>query len=251
MMVYVPAGTFQMGSDEGDLLARDEEKPQHEVYLDAFWIDRTEVTNLQYQHCVAEGPCSPPSSSQSETRDSYYGNPEFDDHPVIYVTWQQADTYCQWAGKRLPTEAEWEKAASWDAQTGTKRLYPWGNEFKGYLLNFCDANCPLDGKNTAWDDDHADTAPVYSYPLGASPCGAWNVAGNVWEWVADWYDPGYYASSPGENPQGPDSGSRRVVRGGAWGSHLRVVRTASRNDLEPSFASGFVGFRCARSGSES
>jgi len=126
-MVYVPAGRFWMGSEDGDPDAFYNEKPQHEVNLDAFWIDRTEVTNAQYRRCVDDGPCSPPSRSISYDRDNYYDNPEFDDYPVIYVDWNQAKAYCTWADKRLPTEVEWEKAAR-----GTdRRIYPWGNDFDG------------------------------------------------------------------------------------------------------------------------
>jgi formylglycine-generating enzyme required for sulfatase activity len=246
VMVYVPAGAFWMGSKESDPDANDDEKPQHEVILDAFWIDRTEVTNGQYRRCVDDGACSPPSSSSSSTRDSYYGTSEFDDYPVIFVDWEQADAYCTWAGKRLPTESGWEKAAR-----GTdKRMYPWGDGFDGNLVNFCDVNCGFDRKNEDWDDGYADTAPVGNYPNGASPYGALDMAGNVWEWVADWYGEDYYAGSPDRNPQGADSGEMRVLRGGSWSFDQEGVRAANRSSSEPSGLYGDVGFRCARSGSE-
>jgi formylglycine-generating enzyme required for sulfatase activity len=247
-MVYVPAGAFWMGSEESDPDADADEKPQHEVTLDAFWIDRTEVTNAQYRRCIEDAVCEPPSETGSYSRDSYYGTSEFDDYPVIYVNWEQASRYCAWAGKRLPTEAEWEKAAR-----GTdKRMYPWGDGFDGNLVNSCDVNCELDWKEGDWDDGYVDTAPVGSYPNGASPYGALDMAGNVWEWVADWYSEDYYASLPDRNPQGPGSGVRRVLRGGSGYNVQWHVRVAGRNGLEPSSSlwGSNVGFRCARSGSE-
>ncbi|MFZ5916405.1 MAG: bifunctional serine/threonine-protein kinase/formylglycine-generating enzyme family protein [Chloroflexota bacterium] len=243
VMVYVPAGAFWMGSDDNDPAAKSDEKPQHEITLDAFWIDRTEVTNGQYRRCVDDGACSPPYESTSYSRNSYYGNPEFDDYPVVYVDWNQAGAYCAWAGARLPSEAEWEKAAR-----GTdKYLYPWGNDFDGSLINFCDVNCTLDWQDGNWDDGHADTAPVGSYPGGASPFGALDMAGNVWEWVADWYAPDYYAVSPASNPQGPDSGNWRAGHGGSWSNAQGDVRAAYRDRAEPSDAGNELGFRCARS----
>ena len=245
-MVYVPAGTFWMGSDESDPDADYYEKPQHEVYLDAFWIDRTEVTNGQYRQCVQAGACSPPQSSGSITRDSYYGDASFEDYPVIKVDWEQANAYCEWAGARLPTEAEWEKAA----RGMDRHIYPWGDTFDGNLVNFCDVNCEFAHKDAAWDDSHADTAPVGNYPSGASPYGALDMAGNVWEWVADRFAEDYYATSPERNPQGPNSGDPRVLRGGSWNNIQRNVRAAYRFLYLPSIASYNVGFRCARSGSE-
>jgi formylglycine-generating enzyme required for sulfatase activity len=257
-MVYVPAGAFWMGSTDANIDAilvecsdcsRDsfiDEPPQHEVYLDRFWIDRTEVTNRQYQRCVNGGACSPPRSSGSYTRDSYYGNPAFDDYPVIYVNWNQADAYCAWAGKRLPTEAEWEKAAR-----GMDRLlYPWRGAFDGRLTNFCDANCTLGVKNEDWDDGYADTAPVGSYEDGASPYGALDMAGNVWEWVADWYSEDYYASSPYRNPPGPNSGTLKVLRGGSWVNEWFNVRAANRGHYPPADSYRSFGFRCVVSPGE-
>jgi formylglycine-generating enzyme required for sulfatase activity len=237
VQVYVPAGSFQMGSDAGD----SNEKPGHPVTLDAFWIDRTEVTNAMYALCVEAGKCPPPSSSNSYSRDSYYGDAQYDNYPVIYVTWDNANAYCDWAGRRLPTEAEWEKAAR-----GTdERTYPWGNEQPaGNLLNFADSNTNFDWSDRTVDDGYADTSPVGNYPDGASPYGALDMAGNVWEWVNDWYDEAYYGSSPSENPQGPASGQYRVLRGGSWGSSDRSVRAANRSWYEPGFDYD-VGFRCA------
>jgi formylglycine-generating enzyme required for sulfatase activity len=228
-MVFVPAGDFTMGSSDADKDAASDEKPQHTVYLDAFWIDKYEVTNAQYKKCVDAGKCSRPSESKSYTRSSYYGNASFDNYPVIYVSWNDAKTYCEWAGKRLPTEAEWEKAA----RGADGRIYPWGNTFDISKVNA--------------ERKVGDTTEVGAYPAGASPYGALDMAGNVWEWVADWYSANYYASSPRNNPMGPSSGQYRVVRGGAWFNDGHDVRAAVRDRSTPTYAYDSVGFRCARS----
>jgi len=233
-LVYVPAGEFLMGSADSDPDASSDEKPQHKVTLDSYFIDRTEVTKDQYQKCVAAGKCAAPLCNGTGQAD----------HPVVCVRWQDATNYCAWAGRRLPTEAEWEKAAR-----GTDgRIYPWGNEtVAGNLLNFCDRNCSYDWRETAVDDGYAGMAPVESYPAGANPYGALDMAGNVWEWVADWYDDNYYASSPAQNPMGSASGQYRVLRGGSWGDRQRDVRAAYRDGGGPDKWIGYVGFRCARS----
>ena len=234
VMVYVPAGEFLMGSTDAEIEASDDEQPQHKVYLDAFWIDRTEVTKAQYQQCVEARKCAAPGCSGTGQGD----------HPVVCVSWNNASNYCAWVERRLPTEAEWEKAAR--GMDG--RRYPWGNEaVAGNLLNFCDRNCGYTWKDTAVDDGYAETAPVGSYPAGASVYDALDMAGNVWEWVADWYDEKYYASSPAQNPIGPESGQIHVMRGGSWGYNQRVVRAAYRNRGVPVFGFDVVGFRCARS----
>jgi formylglycine-generating enzyme required for sulfatase activity/serine/threonine protein kinase len=241
-MVYVPAGEFLMGSPEDD--GDSDEHPQHKVYLDAYWIDRTEVTNAQYERCIAAGACTPPILSSSFTRESYFGNPEFSNHPVIWVKWDQATDYCQWAGRRLPTEAEWEKAAR-----GTDgRQYPWGNmEVAGNLLNFADKNLPSKAgtANTHVDDAYAETAPVGNYAYGASPYEALDMAGNVWEWVADWYSVNYYDESPERNPKGPTTGEYRVLRGGGWDGSEWFARSADRVKYEGDVAVFDIGFRCA------
>jgi formylglycine-generating enzyme required for sulfatase activity len=248
-MVYVSAGEFIMGSDDDEvdyamqLCNRYEcdaepiwsEQPQHTVYLDAFYIDKTEVTNAQYQQCVEAGVCQLPTTCD-------WGEPTFGDefkaeHPVACVRWHDARTYCEWADRRLPTEAEWEKAAR-----GTDgRIYPWGNPFYGSKLNFCDANCPYDWKDTSANDGYAKTAPVGSYPAGASPYGALDMAGNVWEWVADWYE-----AYPGSSFQSSYYGREyRVIRGGAWYPYLWHARCAGRYRLGPWHGAADIGFRCA------
>ncbi len=240
-LLYVPAGEFRMGSDNG----ASNEKPVHTVSLDAYWIDQTEVTNGMYALCVGAGACHPPDQNRSYTRDSYYGNPEFKDYPVIYVTWNDARDYCEWAGRRLPTEAEWEKAAAWDEERQQKYIYPWGDAFDETKLNFCDKNCPFDWADKNVDDGYSDTAPVGSFPSGVSPYGVLDMAGNVWEWVADWYGETYYQDSPSFNPPGPASGDDRVLRGGSWGDNDYVTRSADRLWYYPSNSNYDPGFRCA------
>ena len=245
VMMFVPAGKFTMGSDDGS----DDEKPVHDVTLDSYWIDQTEVTNAMYAKCVQAGGCTSPSYTGSYTRRSYYGNSEFDDFPVIYVSWNDANTYCSWRGDgtRLPIEAEWEKAASWDADTKEKSIYPWGNTFMGSLLNFCDKNCSFGWADKTVDDGYADTSPVGNYPNGVSFYGALDMAGNVGEWVTDWYSNTFYASLPSSNPLGPDSGSARVVRGGSWFINVNYVRSSDRDRFTPDYSGTLVGFRCSRS----
>jgi formylglycine-generating enzyme required for sulfatase activity len=244
IQVYVPAGTFLMGSRDSEISAYDNEKPQHEVYLESFWLDETEITNSMYEGCVQAGACEPPSSNASHKQASYYGNPEYGNYPVVFVTWFQANTYCEWTGRRLPSETEWEKAA----RGIDGRLYPWGNQnVTGELANFADRNTDADWADPLTDDGYQDTAPVGSYPDGASPYGALDMAGNVWEWVYDHYDAAYYLIPSGSNPGGPETGEARVIRGGSWYFHPRDIRAAFRYGHAPAYVSCSGGFRCANS----
>lgn len=243
VMVRIPAGEFVMGSRAGERDAVGDEQPQHTVFVDAFWLDQTETTNAQYRKCVEAGACRPPEYPFSYTREHYFDDPSFDNYPVIWVSWDDAQAYCRWAGKRLPTEAEWEKAAR-----GTQpRRYPWGEEWPdGRRANLCDANCQFDYHHADIDDKYADTAPVGSYPAGASPHGLLDMAGNVWEWVADWYAADYYTWTAQRNPTGPAYGTERVMRGGAWNMWQKDIRTAARKKGAPSYTYANVGIRCAQ-----
>ena len=216
-IVYAPAGEFRMGSSDG----LDHEKPVHTVALDGFWLDRTEVTNAQYRYCVDAGACNE-SDDYDDAR--YYG----DDQPVIVFDWARAARYCEWAGKRLPTEAEWEYAA----RGPESRMYPWGNTWASRKA-----------KIESEADGYEYTALVGSFPEGASWVGALDMAGNVWEWVSDWY--GDYPSGPQVNPKGPDAGDYRVLRGGSWGGPSFDVRGAFRVGGNPGIWGGASGFRCA------
>ncbi|MBN2551097.1 MAG: SUMF1/EgtB/PvdO family nonheme iron enzyme [Anaerolineales bacterium] len=225
-MALVPAGEFQMGSEDG----ADDQKPVHTVYLDAFYMDIYEVTNALYEKCVQAGVCTPPSDSSSYTRSKYYGSAEYADYPVIYVNWEQAITFCEeWRGARLPTEAEWEKAARGRLEG---RLYPWSDNAPDCsILNFDASGCI------------GNTSKVGSYsPNGY---GLFDMAGNVWEWVWDWY--GLYSSLSSSNPQGPSSGQHRILRGGAWNSYGYYLHTAYRYRLTPGGTDFNYGFRCSRS----
>jgi formylglycine-generating enzyme required for sulfatase activity len=231
VMVYVPAGEFHMGF-QGQA---SDEKPVHTVSLDAFWMDQTEVTNAMYDLCVSDGKCNRPSSFSSRTRPKYYRNSQFNDYPVIYVSWDDADSYCAWSGRRLPTEAEWEKAARGRDQ----RSYPWGEGID------CDHANYFDGKKFCVKD----TSRVKSYEAGISPYGIYDMAGNVWEWVADWYLPDYYDISPTSNPAGPATPSAdklRVARGGSWDDTDLLARSSNRGSFSPVGVDS-RGFRCAAS----
>lgn len=221
-MVRVPAGEFLRGSPEGVGLR--DEHPQREIFLDAFDIDTTEVSSDAYQKCVAAGACQAPACT--EDGDEPEARPT---HPVVCVTWDAATKYCAWAGKRLPTEAEWEKAAR--GTNGAR--FPWGEG---------EPSCNLANSY----DCGNERKPVDALPKGASPFGALNMAGNVFEWVADWHHADYYAISPANNPAGPWSGEKKVVRGGAYSYGEDELSSHGRTYDRPVKAYDQVGFRCAK-----
>ncbi len=231
-----------MGAAESDPDARPHEKPQHRVFLDAFWIDRTEATNANFQKCVDAGVCKPRPARRGTTgvaslkHLNYYYDAEFANYPVLIYQVEDAQTYCKWAGRRLPTEAEWEKTARGTFNDST-RTFPWGNE--------------KDCKYATFFGCTVDTVDVESYADVPSSYGALNMAGNVWEWVADQYAPDYYANSPEKNPQGPAQGEGNVRRGGGWRSLTRDLRfTVRASGSGQHYFDGQMGFRCATSDSQ-
>lgn len=285
LAVFVPAGEFLMGMDSGKADAA----PAHTVYLDSFWIDKFEVTNIKYRRCVDAGGCTAPntkalpasqngvSSMDSRAQDTPtlimargWDNTYYSNYPVINVTWEQADAYCRWTGGRLPTEAEWEKAAR-----GTDgRVFPWGTE-EPYTVyrsiedgSIIPESTPVVIVPVQTQRKHRAVinsieayvaylqlnflsrfeAPqeVGSYPDGISPYGALDMAGNVWEYVSDWYDKTFYANSPLKNPTGPETGTLHIVRGGSWWSDNSTIHTYDRVNTTANGVGIFtVGFRCA------
>ena len=280
VMVYVPTGEFKMGA--GGLTwirqafsPRDrertgyglyiltDERPQHPVYLDAFWIDQTEVTVAMFRTFVeatgyettaerqgwgrpwAEGTGEqewPHVSGADWQHPRGPGSSTADDHPVAQVSWDDAAAYCSWAGGQLPTEAQWEKAC----RGVDSRMWPWGNTYDPNRVNSCDGQCPVERwKDDRFDDGYAFTAPVGNFPDGASPYGALDMAGNLFEWVADWYAEDYYGDSPYENPLGPNSGTVRAMRGGAWYFTDVWLTCTVRHSNPPPDLYDDLGFRCS------
>ena len=234
--ILVEGNLFMMGCDpdHNGTYTCDQfptELPLHEVFLDSYTIDKHEVTNAQYIQCVNAGACAAPKLNSSFSRTWYYYNPDYDDYPVIYVSWYNARDYCAWKGKRLPTEAEWEMAAR---GTGDTRAYPWGDATPGCTL-----------VNANWCE--ADTTSVGDLPAGASPCGAMDMAGNVLEWVNDWYSGSYYSNTTTSNPPGPITGTSKVARGGSFDWDYGAARVPFRIGFVAgdSGRNWSVGFRCA------
>jgi formylglycine-generating enzyme required for sulfatase activity len=252
VLVYVPAGQFEMGSD---LVER--AQPAHTVSIDAFWIDRTEVTNAMFAaflndqgNQVEDGVAwlEPGAGHRGivyghidESDGVFSAEPGYKDHPVVEVSWYGAAAYCAWAGARLPTEAEWAYAA----RGPDARPYPWGDAYDESRANYCDVNCTYKWRDTRFDDGAAEWTAVGTYPDGASWCGALDMAGNIWEWVQDRWAEDYYARSPIDNPRGPESGTLYVARGASWFDGPEA-NLASRAVLTPSsYRMHWVGVRCA------
>lgn len=252
-MVYVPAGTFKMGSTDVEIkdaisLCRehypvcnqwyyDREAPQHAVSVDGYWIDQTEITNAHFLQCVQEGACAEPATCTKG--EPTFSIPELSDHPVVCVDWSQARVYCEWAGARLPTEAEWEYAFRGAAGS----IFPWGDSFMGTKLNYCDQNCEQRHADTRYDDGYTRTAPVAGFPAGISWCGAFGMSGNVSEWVADWF--GAYGPEAASNPAGPPSGDVKMVKGCSWFFPPAYCRGSARASVRPEIRFDYLGFRCA------
>jgi iron(II)-dependent oxidoreductase len=248
-MVAVPAGEFLMGcNDAVDSACYTDEKPGRKVHLDSFYIDRHEVTVADFARCVATGRCVEEGIAAPGAAGGQGGavpvcnwkSPGRDRHPINCITWQQAVTYCDWAGKRLPTEAEWEKAA----RGVDGLLYPWGNDIKGAGAG----STSIDGGATP-DTGlvfTADTHPVESEVANKSPFGMFDALGNTWEWVTDWYAPAYYKGAPVSNPKGPAGGKRKVAKGGSFHREQVDVRLSVRLPAEPNARHPEIGFRCAR-----
>lgn len=255
-MVDIPGGAFLMGSDDGEPA----ERPIHRVVLSAFSIDRFETTNAEFGAFVSATGYVTDSERSGvgwdwdgkwrEIKGAGWRRPhgpassilELERHPVVQVSWNDAQAYCRWRGKRLPTEAEWERAARGSGD----RTYPWGNEPPRYGTRYrasygSDKCCRADA-----GDGYFFTAPVGSFPLGRSPFGVEDLAGNVWEWVQDWFDPGFYRQSPAASPVNNTMGERRVIRGGGWGNNPSGLRSTLRHANPPEIGLSMVGFRCAR-----
>jgi formylglycine-generating enzyme required for sulfatase activity len=216
--IYIPAGEFTMGTNSNFIGTK-----VHKVYLDSYWIDQIDVTNSMYAICVNAGQCRSPARYNN-----YFDNPKYADYPVVYVNWYAANRFCRWRGARLPSEAEWEKAA----RGLNKRPYPWGKGLPDItLLNY--------------NGDHGDIVSAYDYLMGLSPFGLLQMSGNVRQWVNDWYQQNYYTISPYKNPQGPATGKYKSLRGGGFDDNLQEVETFYRAYHDPTSAGQDRGFRCA------
>ena len=252
ILLYVPSGDFIMGSKEDDPLSSGGEYPQHTVYLEGFWIGKHEVTNAQYRRFILAGGYSNPAhwteagwkwrEEEGITRPHFWDDPQWsqDDHPVVGIRWFEAVAYANWAGARLPTEEEWEKAAR-----GTDgRTWPWGNFWDGTRVNACDRNCDQRWRDESVNDGYQFIAPVDSYPEGASPYGALNMAGNVWEWCST---AAREDSNGYRNDNVLEGNENRALRGGSYDYDLQVVRCAYRSVGTPRYHYSHIGFRLATS----
>lgn len=244
ILLPIPAGSFWMGTLPSFEFAEPDERPQRRVSLSGFWIDKTEITREMYHRCADEGACPiTPIEISGEGLSPLM--------PQTHVTWEEAAAYCRWAGRELPTEAQWERAS----RGSDGRRFPWGwigaaETRAGVRLNFCDASCPFQHGDRSVDDGSARLAEVGSYPAGASPSGALDMAGNVWEWVRDWYDASYYANAQASDPTGPATGRFKVVRGSSWAEstfagQVLSARSANRSWQLPEARGPDLGFRCA------
>lgn len=250
--ILIPAGDFLMGAGKEDREAQQvldvngvayPEIPQFTYHLPDYWIDKTEVTNAMYAKCVAAGGCKEQELNSSFTHGSYYGNPEFDNFPVVYVSWWMASDYCTWAGRHLPTEAQWEKAAR--GVSGIR--YVWGNEpITSDKANFCDTNCIRDKiANHSFNDGYADLAPVGSFPAGASPYGVLDMAGNAWEWTST--IPKEYPYDPNDGREDQQIEAKRIWRGGGFSNGTWWLRASMRYRSVQKYRMFMLGFRCAES----
>lgn len=221
-MVLVPAAKFRMGTNDP---TREDENPEHMVQVAEFYLDKTEVTNLQYKEFISVTGHRAPSHWRNNT----FPDARKSDHPVVNVSWEDAKVYAAWVGKRLPTEAEWERAALGEGRFD----YPWGRS--------CNPDC------ANYDNADGKTTPVEHHNRGVSPVGVWDMCGNVGEWVNDWYDSRYYQVSPDTDPKGPEGGYQKVHRGGGYHENRMGIRGKSRHFAMPSASQDYIGFRCARS----
>ena len=258
--LFVPAGEFLMGALDSDEQANEEERPRHPVFLDSYWIDKYEISNAQFtdflndiknpQGCF-NAQCYDFNDQKEDNHitvnNGYYVvSEEFANHPVTEVSWYGAAAYCQWAGRRLPTEAEWERAARFDNNS----IFIWGDTFSGGFANYCDLGCEYQHRDISYNDTFTRTAPIDGFPEGVSPIGAYNMTGNAAEWVFDWWNGSdFYPSDRQINPQGDVSGIQKVYRGGAWNNSVKGIRISWRKSAPPTNTQNNIGFRCAESGS--